>query len=526
MARCHRVRVIVCLVMAASSLGAPRLASAAPANDDLATATLIEQGHHSETITTEGAMSEPGEDHPCGMSDATIWFQYRAPVEGVVRIETRDADFDTVIAVWYGLPDATSHGDLEFVPACVDDPESSGATLEISDQEFGYIQIGGRRGAPLALLPDFTAGTAILDIDLTPLEDTLPTGAISGVLTGPDGEAASGILANAYLIEEGVNVGYHPAVSNDRGGYRFRHLLDGTYKIEFFTGDDFIGEYYDDHTSYDEAALVRVENGAETTGIDAVLERAGHITGRVTDLDSRPISNDECVWAVGHSRWPYDTRPQADGTYDIGGLPPGEHIVVFDDDCDDLLWDEQYELWDMNLWIGEYYNDAQRYQDATPVVVRAGEVTSGIDAQLAPRPRPDLVVEQLDVMPTVLEPAGVASLWHPTERLITVRFGNVGTAIAHPESRLVLRACPETEGASACELIASDRIRPRPGRHRTSVYQWDATGFVGGIMVLVELETLDDPQREDNTAAWYTRVGPVSAVGWNLCGVAPAPCIL
>ena len=57
------------------------------------------------------------------------------------------------------------------------------------------------------------------------------------------------------------------------------------------------------------------------------------------------------------------------GAYEASGIPTGDYVVAFDS------WTDEY--------LGEYWDDAESVEAATPVGVVAGDVRADVDAELA-----------------------------------------------------------------------------------------------------------------------------------------------
>ncbi len=100
---------------------------------------------------------------------------------------------------------------------------------------------------------------------------------------------------------------------------------------------------------------------------------AGSISGIVTDaVTHEPIADVEvCAWPfIEEAESSGCTRTAADGSYAIGGLEAGKYRV---------------EFWAGSLYEFEFYDDTPKWSEAALVAVGGGE-TSGIDAELQPRP--------------------------------------------------------------------------------------------------------------------------------------------
>lgn len=73
-----------------------------PENNPFLDAFRLSSTPASATQTTLGASAQPGEPTPCGMRDATVWYEWTAPGGGAVTLDTLGSGFDTVLAVHVG----------------------------------------------------------------------------------------------------------------------------------------------------------------------------------------------------------------------------------------------------------------------------------------------------------------------------------------------------------------------------------------------------------------------------------------
>ncbi|MFQ5605053.1 MAG: carboxypeptidase regulatory-like domain-containing protein [bacterium] len=167
------------------------------------------------------------------------------------------------------------------------------------------------------------------------------------------------------------------AISNEQGNYQLEWLPRGEYLISVYTDGGF--EYYENAVVADDAKPVQVVGG-ETTAINfAVTPRndgTGVITGKVTGEWNEELLEIAVVTArpvITPQLWPdserfYNTVVNADGSYEIKGLPPGEYLV--------FSFAPGH--------IGEYFDDAYEPAKATPVKVDGVNPATGIDFRLQP----------------------------------------------------------------------------------------------------------------------------------------------
>jgi YD repeat-containing protein len=215
-----------------------------------------------------------------------------------------------------------------------------------------------------------TSGVTTLGINAQLSE----AGRITGRVTDGAGNALAQISVEAYSwAAYGWSWGGSGTSAPD-GTYTIGSLAAGNYRVCFsdFTAGQYARECYDDAPDLETAADVGVANDVTTSGIDAVLGPAGHITGVITDAAGNPVSGvsaEAYRWAGTTWFWVGSGDTGADGLYDIGGLATGVYRVCFYD------WDDQY--------VSECYAASQGLEGGTDVAVTAGATTAGIDAALA-----------------------------------------------------------------------------------------------------------------------------------------------
>jgi hypothetical protein len=116
--------------------------------------------------------------------------------------------------------------------------------------------------------------------------------------------------------------------------------------------------------------VLELAPGATASGVDARLAPASEITGTVTDGDGTPVAG-ICVQASTASAVGSLARTNDDGRYAVILSAPGAYDVQFVD-CTDAP-----------RFAAQWWRDAARQEDATPVVVGEASIVTDIDAQLA-----------------------------------------------------------------------------------------------------------------------------------------------
>jgi hypothetical protein len=192
------------------------------------------------------------------------------------------------------------------------------------------------------------------------------TGEISGgVTSGVTGIALAGAYVDVYS-SSGVYAG--ATTSDHNGNFTISDLAAGTYQVEF-SDAGYLTQYYDDEPT--EASPVTVSAGANTTGVNATLEVAGAISGRVTDaLTDGPAIDTEVQAFNSNGEELESTITDQGGGYTIPGLSTGSYDVEFVPQGT-----QPYQ--------SQYYSGASSLSSATSVAVTDGQTHSGIDAALS-----------------------------------------------------------------------------------------------------------------------------------------------
>lgn len=139
-------------------------------------------------------------------------------------------------------------------------------------------------------------------------------GIITGAVTDGSGNPVEGVQVSANS-EQGFF--YKGATTNSQGKYALRGLMDGTYRIS---------TWKDGYPSYEKNGIV-VDNRGTTAGINFVLSNGGRITGAITDVYGKPLSDVEVDIFQDHSTTMKSTLTDSRGEYGIDGIPSGTYKV-------------------------------------------------------------------------------------------------------------------------------------------------------------------------------------------------------
>jgi hypothetical protein len=157
--------------------------------------------------------------------------------------------------------------------------------------------------------------------------------------------------------------------TTDKDGNYLLVSPPGTYRVVFEV-DGYVIQYYDGVGDMDHATTVSVAE-APVLGIDAALEQAGSIKGRVdlsgvygnraeVEVCALSATSEECV------------NPDLSGTYEFDHIPPGSYKVRFS----------------LDGYLTQFFDDKPTETEAKPVTVTAGHESSGVDATLSAEEAP------------------------------------------------------------------------------------------------------------------------------------------
>jgi hypothetical protein len=205
-------------------------------------------------------------------------------------------------------------------------------------------------------------------------------GRIEGVVKEADsGEPLEGVRACAW----GVGVTSHSgcALTNTNGNYTIPDLRQDEYTVEFQPQGNQLWQAYDHKESLSEAELVSVGPGQIVTGINADLFPAARVEGVVRRADNGEPWPGVEICALGIEEEGEEevfgcAYSGSNGSYSISGLPTDEYLIEF--------WPPDPK------WQIQFWDHKANWEEADPLLLAAGTTTTGIDADMAPEPLPQL----------------------------------------------------------------------------------------------------------------------------------------
>ncbi|PUA81475.1 hypothetical protein C7S10_05160 [Nocardioides currus] len=274
-----------------------------------------------------------------------------------------------------------------------------GQTIQFSDpigeyasELFNNITTTGDP-TPVVVGPDQAVGN--INANMTPKPaDPSKTVELTGSVKDSLGAPIVGAVVSAHTTpgiptdQRSVETVY----SNRQGVYSFTELekVQGENQFKVQAGADEQGDddafelfstWFGGGQNYDGSPAVTVTPGTPVGAVDFVLDRAGGIAGSVTGIAGAPLS--PSVSAFGPVDGQFASVGavfEADSTFESRSIRPGTYKIRFDDNT--------------GYHAGEWWKDKSAIDDAVLVTVKAGQVTSGLNAvlgnKLAATERPEI----------------------------------------------------------------------------------------------------------------------------------------
>lgn len=230
--------------------------------------------------------------------------------------------------------------------------EFSGGVTEYLSATSVSVQAGG-------------VAAASADLEVAP--------GIRGTVTAlGTGEPVENVTVCAFP-EPGLN---YCSTTDEEGKYAVV-TPPGTYRVQFYD-DGYVIQYYDGAGDVDHATTVSVAE-APVGGIDAALEQAGSIKGRVALSGVYGSKGEVEVCALSATSEECVKPDPSSGVYEFLHIPPGSYKVRFS----------------LRGYLTQFFDDRATEGEAEPVTVTAGHESSGIDATLIAREAPRNIIPPL-----------------------------------------------------------------------------------------------------------------------------------
>jgi hypothetical protein len=205
-------------------------------------------------------------------------------------------------------------------------------------------------------------------------------GRISGTVTlaSPPHEAVAGIEVCAFTVSEEEGE-VRCVKTNGAGEYMIQGLPHGTYKVEFWPGEDnLVPQYWDHVLRWEEATPVEVDVEATAEEIDAALAVGGVITGSVRAAEGGVALDGVIACARERTTGFYvacaESAAAEGGRYGIIGLPSGSYSVGFSEEFEPGFPVDGFDT--------QFFNQKTGFAEADPVPTVQGQVHAGVDAAL------------------------------------------------------------------------------------------------------------------------------------------------
>lgn len=227
--------------------------------------------------------------------------------------------------------------------------------------------------SPLRLARPFSLATVIALLVallvLHPLPATAAgTGTIIGTVTNDAGEPLEGIRVD--IMPQAYMAGFDATTKAD-GTYRAT-VPAGKYRLAFtqvWGGDvEYVQEIWDNKVDINSGNILTVTAG-KTSTVNAKLSVGATISGHVTDASGKPLVNASVLLLQGQGLGKIDSTDSR-GAYTINGVLPSTYKMEF-------------HAPDGKNFAHEYWDNSLTEAGGKTITVRAGELRTGVNAQLA-----------------------------------------------------------------------------------------------------------------------------------------------
>ena len=281
-----------------------------------------------------------------------------------------------------------------------------------------------------ATILDISAGEDVSGIDFNmPIPSA--RSAIAGTIADSDGDP----VADAFVLVEQVvadppgtgSYVWAYGLSDPAGEYVIEGLPAGRYRVSASAqvGWTYVQRWYPNAATLEEAQPLDIEEDERITGIDFVLPAdagSSAISGLIVDQNDSPLPNAfvevTSPGLDGGGFWAYGTTNSL-GRYRVDYLPEGEYVV-------------HASYWADDRFGQEWYDGANKPEDATPVLLAQNDERDAIDFRLTIRPMYGIVegtvsdefghpIERayIELQPVARNMMLDAPLWYPSTYAVT-----------------------------------------------------------------------------------------------------------
>jgi hypothetical protein len=332
---------------------------------------------------------------------------------------------------------------------------------------------------------DETDAATATPVTLTPGENLTN---VSPVL--PQGATVSGTVFTAGTPNQGaafLEVDVYDAQGNDVdatstnafGSYTTDGLAPGKYTLDFTapTGGvtSFVGQWLGGTPTEAAASRITVLGAQQVTGENAVLARAGSISGTVTNTSGGKLDGITVpVWMLVGGGYVQLTSEVTDGNgnYTLNGLGAGTYKIGFSD----------YSSGDgssNSVFGDQYWNAAPTLGSATPITLTAGQAATGKNATMTKISA--LAALIATPTPTITGTAksgskltATSGTWTPATVVLTYQWERGGSVISGATASTYTLTAPDV-GQQITVVVTGQKVGYRPQSETSS-----PTGNVSG----------------------------------------------